>query len=65
MKRSRNMTEARFSELSDDSSLCLTTQEVKEGWHFCDEMDGLLANLNEKDGDCFCHLNKHRSKISL
>jgi hypothetical protein len=38
----------------------LTEQEIKEGWHFCSEMDGLLANRNEPDGDCFCELNKSR-----
>lgn len=36
----------------------LTDAELKEGWHFCNEMDGLLANCNDPSGDCFCELFK-------
>ncbi len=36
----------------------LTQDEIDEGWHYCDEMDGLLANSNDPNGDCFCSLRK-------
>jgi hypothetical protein len=54
------MTDERYSELMNDDSTELTHDEIKEGWHFCPEMDGLLANPNIPDGDCFCEMNKSR-----
>jgi hypothetical protein len=32
----------------------LTPEEVKEGWHFCWEFDGLLRNNNEDTFKCTC-----------
>lgn len=57
------MTKERYKFLMsmEGQTTTLTPEEVKEGWHFCDEMDGLLANSNEADGDCYCHLNKTRN----
>ncbi len=54
------MTWARHSELMLDDASSLTQDEINAGWHYCSEMDGLLANSNESDGDCFCDLNKLR-----
>lgn len=54
------MTKERFKKLMDDQDEHLTQQELDEGWHFCNEMDGLLANSKDPDGDCFCELNKSR-----
>ena len=54
------MTRERYRELFNDIEAKLTPEEVKEGWHFCTEMDGLVANYNEPDGDCFCSLNTKR-----
>ena len=56
------MTKERFSELMGIVAIPLTEAELAEGWHFCEEMDGLVANSNDADGDCFCELNKHRSQ---
>lgn len=54
------MTTERYLEIVRNDETKLTPEEIKEGWHFCGEMDGLLANSNEPDGDCFCSLNKVR-----
>jgi hypothetical protein len=55
------MTPERFKELMEDDDQELTQEEILTGWHFCSDMDGLLANCNDPDGDCFCQLNKTRS----
>lgn len=57
------MNQARWDYLMSNEGYengMLTEEEIKEGWHFCMEMDGLLANSNEPDGDCFCSLNTKR-----
>lgn len=41
----------------------LTEEEIKEGWHFCREFDGLLVNSNDLEGegqfcDSYCGSNK-------
>ncbi len=51
------MTNERWRALMSDDSLELTADEIAAGWHFCCEMDGLLANSKEPDGDCFCSLS--------
>ena len=48
------MTDERFKLLMEDDAAPLTPEEVAEGWHFCPEMDGLLASSQDPDGDCFC-----------
>lgn len=53
------MTNERYHQIMDEDSP-LTKAERDEGWHFCPEMDGLLANANEPNGDCFCSLNLQR-----
>lgn len=37
------MTRERYEKLMKDDSEKLTTEEIKEGWHFCHEFDGLLV----------------------
>jgi hypothetical protein len=44
------MTKERFEELMDNTDLKLTNAEWREGWHFCDEFDGLLRN-NAEDNE--------------
>lgn len=58
------MTNERYNQLNENVDSQLTEQEIKEGWHFCIEMDGLLANSNEPDGDCFCALNSNRKSLT-
>ncbi len=33
----------------------LTDEEIKQGWHFCLEFDGLCRNSNEEDFKCTCN----------
>ncbi len=50
------MTDERYKEL-DESDLChLTQEEVKQGWHYCFEFDGLLRNSNEENFKCTCNV---------
>lgn len=56
------MTPERFKELMEDDDQKLTQEEILTGWHFCSDMDGLLANCNDPDGDCFCQLKKSRTE---
>ncbi len=37
------MTEDRLNAFWEDENLELTFKELKEGWHFCWEWDGLLV----------------------
>lgn len=51
------MTEERWKELEKNQELTLTEQEIKDGWHFCYEWDGLLVNSNDSEGEgaaCTC-----------
>lgn len=56
------MTPKRYKELSVDLKLKLTTQEISEGWRFCEcEWDGMLININDKEGEgqfCHCYTSK-------
>lgn len=39
------MTKERYDELMfGPEPQRLTSEEMKEGWHFCDELDGLLVS---------------------
>lgn len=40
------MTMTRYDELSNDVTLFLTDEEVKNGWYFSDEFDGLLIHTS-------------------
>jgi len=57
-----HMTAVRFNQLMEDDGVLLSEKEMADGWHFCFSMDGLLANYNDPDGDCFCELNKSRKR---
>lgn len=46
------MSDERFAALMKDDDLPLTDAEISDGWHFCWEMDGLLAQYG--GDDCFC-----------
>lgn len=51
------MTLERENQLRDDPSASLTIEEMRQGWHFCDEFDYLLTTgeLMREDGvTCFC-----------
>lgn len=51
------MTHERWLELEKNQELTLTEEEIKNGWHFCPEWDGLLVNSNDDEGEgaaCIC-----------
>jgi len=50
------MSNERWHFLMKSNDAALTVLEILEGWHWCPEMDGLLANYNDPNGDCFCEL---------
>lgn len=57
------MNKARYTHLMDDIHATLTTEEKKEGWHFCIEFDQLLTQGEEIDeqGRCaFCQFDKRK-----
>jgi len=43
------MTHSRWITLMNDDSLSLTQAEIDQGWHFCNEMDGLLRQPADSD----------------
>lgn len=46
------VTKERYEELMSDQSLSLTKEEISEGWHFCNEFDGLLVKGDPKEPIC-------------
>ncbi len=49
------MTDKRYQQLmeqEDDFMACLTKEEQDEGWHFCNEFDGLLVQGDPKEKYC-------------
>ena len=51
------MTNERFEAFLADDSLELTSAEIVEGWHFCQEFDGLLVSPScEEFEHCTCKL---------
>jgi hypothetical protein len=48
------MTDERWLQLMNSDTEPLTEQEVKEGWHFCPEWDGLLMHRVITPEDCSC-----------
>lgn len=46
------MTKARYNELMSTDVAKLTEAEVEEGWHFCNEFDGLLIKGNKNIPIC-------------
>lgn len=54
------MTDERWHSLMKDDALSLTEQEIKDGWHFCVEWDGLLIGpcMGELEC-CSCFPSNH------
>lgn len=49
------MTNERYEEVSESIDEPLTEEEIKEGWHFCMEFDGLLVGPGMSEmNDCKC-----------
>lgn len=48
------MTRERWVALERDHKAKLTPEEMAEGWRFCCEWDGMLINVNDKDGEGQC-----------
>lgn len=49
------MTSERYDELmwdNTDEHLHLSKEEMDEGWHFCNEFDGLLVKGDPKEEYC-------------
>jgi hypothetical protein len=49
------MNEKRYKELNGPDDHELTDDEIKSGWHFCHEFDGLCRNSNEEEFKCTCN----------
>lgn len=45
------MTNERWRDLSENDDLQLTLGELAEGWHFCQEFDGLLRQPRDAADD--------------
>lgn len=57
------MTPERHSQLMRNDDLELTEEEIKAGWHFCWEEDGLLRT---NDGDIgFCLIWSFDSRLAF
>jgi hypothetical protein len=53
------MTSERWTALSKSEHLNLTEEEIKYGWHFCHEWDGLLVGPGMKEAEaCLCFPEK-------
>jgi hypothetical protein len=49
------MTSKRHKELMANQDLCLTPEEIAEGWHFCWDWDGLLIHKDDREAEiCSC-----------
>lgn len=48
------MSDARWRFVELDIEAKLTIQERQEGWHFCDEWDGMLTQGEERNDDGSC-----------
>lgn len=46
------MTEVRYFQLEQDTSLNLTEEEVAEGWHWCIDWDGMLVGPGMIEMEC-------------
>jgi hypothetical protein len=50
-----NMTQRRHNELMLSMDVKLTEDEMKYGWHFCYEFDGLVTNAHDPEmRNCGC-----------
>lgn len=48
------MENARYEQLLSNPKMTLTEDEVKEGWHFCLNWDGMLLHPEDREMQC-CH----------
>lgn len=48
------MSPERMRQLNSQKSGKLTPKEMREGWHFCYDWDGLLVNINDTEGEGAC-----------
>ena len=63
MSDKHKMTQERWNYLMQpfdgDESVMLTAQELDDGWHWCDEWDGLLIHADDREFDhCKCDFMK-------
>lgn len=50
------MTDKRYEALNRSDTLSLTEEEIKEGWHFCLDFDGLLVGPETAEATvCICN----------
>jgi hypothetical protein len=59
MCNKNGMSEERWNYLmqpfNGDESVMLTAQELADGWHWCDEWDGLLIHVDDREFEhCKC-----------
>ena len=58
MSDNHGMTEERWNYLmrpfDGDESVMLTAEELANGWHWCDEWDGLLIHVDDDEFLCCC-----------
>ena len=57
------MKHSRMKELETTEGLSLTDQELKEGWHFCHEMDGGLMQVELECIFCKYDRTKYRDYL--
>ena len=63
MTDKHKMTQERWNYLMQpfdgDESVMLTAQELADGWHWCDEWDGLLIHTDDREFEhCKCDFMK-------
>jgi hypothetical protein len=63
MTNKHKMTQERWNYLMQpfdgDESVMLTAQELDDGWHWCDEWDGLLIHSDDREFEhCKCDFMK-------
>jgi hypothetical protein len=56
---SKKMTQERWNELmkpfEGNEDMMLTAEELADGWHWCEEWDGLLINIDDREFEhCKC-----------
>lgn len=56
------MTNVRLHELLTDWNARITPEEAAEGWHFCDDWDGLLVHPTMQEYEaCGCNIPYKRN----
>jgi hypothetical protein len=56
------VTDERYHALNGKEEIPLTEEEIKQGWHFCWEFDGLVRNSNEEEFKCDCNEYQNQTK---